>query len=66
MSGAVHNWETCRCGLCLAAQRVFLLLYNSKLGSEFTEACTAKLRTFYVEILDLAESSGEGVGEFLP
>lgn len=38
-------------------------MYTSKLGAEFTKVCAERLRSLYLELLDVAESSGEGVGK---
>ena len=61
--GEVHNWRTCRCALCLTCQRLLLLVYNERLGEEFSRSCVSKLRGVYLELLDEAEGrSREGVG----
>lgn len=61
--GDVHDWATCRCQLCLSAQRLLLLIYNEKLGEEFSRTCVRRLREVYLELLDEAErNSREGVG----
>ena len=62
--GEVHNWRTCRCQLCLASQRLLLLVYNDRLGDRFSRLCVRRLRELYIELLDEAESkSKEGVGK---
>lgn len=61
--GEVHNWEHCRCQLCLTRQTLLLLAYNERLGQDFNQTCVRKLRAVYLELLDEAESrSREGVG----
>ena len=62
--GEVHDWRTCRCQLCLASQRLLLLVYNDRLGERFSRICVRRLRELYIELLDEAESkSKEGVGK---
>eukprot|EP00913_Durusdinium_trenchii_P025418 g23862.t1 len=47
--------------LCLISQRLLLLVYNQRLGEEFSRSCVRKLRECYLELLDDAESrSAEG------
>ena len=61
--GEIHDWHSCRCQLCLASQRLILLVYNEKLGASFSRTCVRRLREVYIELLDTAESnSKEGVG----
>ena len=61
--GEVHNWRECKRQLCLISQRLLLLVYNQRLGEEFSRSCVRKLRECYLELLDDAESrSAEGVG----
>lgn len=63
LMGDIHDWASCRCQLCLASQRLLLLVCNEKLGEAFSRACVRKLREVYIELLDEAESkSKEGVG----
>ena len=49
--------------MCLTCQRLLLLVYNEKLGEEFSRSCVSKLRGVYLELLDEAGGrSREGVG----
>ena len=57
--GEVHDWHSCRCQLCLAAQRLLLLVYNERLGDDFSRICVRKLREVYIKLLDEAESKSK-------
>ena len=59
--GEVHDWRSCK---CLTCQRLLLLAYNERLGESFSRECVRRLRSVYLELLDVAESrSKDGVGK---